>query len=276
MHTLMIVEDEPMEREVLRKIISEEYKDKIRILEDAKNGIEAVVKAERNKPDIILMDIGLPGKNGIEAQQEILTFLPEMQTIVLTAYSDFTYAQKALRLEVKDYLLKPVKTSNLKLSINKVLADLEAKSASEYPFVMKETETDVMKKSIAFINANYKEKIDLQDISRHIHLNAQYFSRIFKKEMGISCIDYLNQIRISNSCKLLCNTTYPIYRIAIESGFTDASYFSRVFTKQLKETPMEYRRKNIVTHKSKVSYADKKVQTAVDDYPVTYGMYINA
>lgn len=266
MYTLMIVEDEPMEREVLRKIISNEFKDKIKMLDDAKNGIEAIMKAEQTKPDIILMDIGLPGKNGIEVQKEIISFLPKVQTIILTAYSDFTYAQDALKLEVKDYLLKPAKTLNIKLSINKIINNLDKMLLGEYPFALKASKTDIMQKSIEYMNINYKEKIDLESISNHIHLNAQYFSRIFKKEMGISCVDYLNQLRINNSCKMLCTTSYPVYRIAIESGFTDASYFSRVFTKFFNESPIEYRRRNSYSSYNKNSSGSNRVLPVLEEH----------
>ncbi len=268
MYTLMIVEDESMEREALHKIISNEFKNEIRILDDAKNGIEAITKAKQNKPDIILMDIGLPGKNGIEVQQEIISSLPNVQTIILTAYSDFTYAQSAVKLKVKDYLLKPVKTSTLKLAINKIILDLNNVPLNEYmlPLKEKECESDIIQKSISYINNNFKEKIDLESISNHIHLNAQYFSRIFKKEMGISCIDYLNQLRINNSCKMLFTTSYPVYRIAIESGFTDASYFSRVFTRLLKETPVEYRRRNSYSSDNRNSSSYKKILPIIEEH----------
>jgi two-component system, response regulator YesN len=266
MYTLMIVEDEPMEREALRRIVAKEFKDQIKLVEDAKNGIEAVIKAQQNKPDIILMDIGLPGKNGIEVQQEIISFLPNVQTIILSAYSDFDYAQKAVKLKVKDYLLKPLKTVNLKSSINKIILDLVDISKNEYQFDLKESESDIIKKSISYMNDNFKDKIDLKSISNYIHLNAQYFSRVFKKEVGISCIDYLNQLRINHSCKMLCSTAYPVYRIAIESGFTDASYFSRVFTRHLEDTPIEYRRKNSYSTNNKSSYSDKKTLTIREEY----------
>jgi two-component system, response regulator YesN len=276
MYTLMIVEDEPMEREALHKIISREFKNQIKLLEDAKNGKEAIMKAQQNKPDIILMDIGLPGRSGIEVQEEILTFLPNVQTIIQTAYSEFIYAQMALKLNVKDYLLKPVKTADLKVSINKIIVNLDEISSKEYPITLKESETDIMKKSISYMNTNFKDNIDLQSISNHIHLNAQYFSRIFKKEMGIGCIDYLNQLKINYSCKMLCTTDYPVYRIAIESGFTDASYFSRVFTRHLQDTPLEYRRKNSHLPHNRNSFSDRRMLLAVEEYgePLEYCMHI--
>ena len=243
MYSLMIVEDEPMERQALRKIISKEFKDEIKILDDAKNGAEAIIKAQYNKPDIILMDIGLPEVNGIEAQSEIISFLPTVQTIIITAYSDFSYAQKALKFKAKDYLLKPAKTINLKTAINRIIKDLNNASPIEHSFTLKEAESDTIKKALSYMNVNFRDKIDLQSISNHIHLNAQYFSRVFKKETGISYIDYLNSLRVNYACKMLSSTSYPVYRVAVEAGFTDPSYFSRVFTKYIQHTPTEYRRK---------------------------------
>lgn len=242
MYTLMIVEDEPMEREALRRIISNEFKEKIKILDDAKNGAEAIRKAQQSKPDIILMDIGLPEITGIDAQQEIISFLPKTQTIILSAHSNFSYAQDAMKVKAKDYLLKPVKTPNLKSSINNIIADLDNVSLSESSIAVNDTESDIIKKAISYMNTNFRDKIDLDSISNYIHLNSQYFSRVFKKEIGISYIDYLNSLRVNYACKMLSTTSYPVYRVAVESGFTDPSYFSRVFTKYTQCTPNKYRR----------------------------------
>ncbi|MPQ43631.1 helix-turn-helix domain-containing protein, partial [Clostridium tarantellae] len=77
------------------------------------------------------------------------------------------------------------------------------------------------------------------------HINSQYLSRLFKKEIGISYSDYLNTLRVNNACSLLVNTSYTNYRIAIDSGFTDSAYFSKVFTKHIKVTPSKYRKMHI-------------------------------
>ncbi len=249
MYKLMIVEDEPMERLVLRKIITKAFGDRITLLEDAKNGVEAVSKARELRPDIILMDLGLPGKPGISVQEEILTFLPDVQTVIQTAYSDFVYVQKAISLGVKDYLLKPVKSEMLQHVLTGILKVLDKKALNHQPaydFFEIDLETDVIKKSILYMNAHFRDKVDLQSLSNHVHMNPKYISRIFKQETGTNCIEYLNQLRINYACNMLSTTSYPIYRVAMDSGFTDASYFNKVFTKHVKDTPMSYRKKHAV------------------------------
>lgn len=247
MYKLMIVEDEPMERLVLRKIITRDFGDQIILLEDAKNGVEAIAKAREHKPDIIIMDIGLPGMPGISVQEEILTFLPDVQTIIQTAYSDFVYVQKAISLGVKDYLLKPVKAEMLKFVLTRIITALQKKAPIQQESCDIrdfDLEKDVIKKAIIYMNDHFRHKVDLNALAKHVHMNAKYISRIFKKETGINCVDYLNQLRINYSCRMLSTTSYPIYRVAMDSGFTDASYFNKVFTKVMKETPLSYRKKH--------------------------------
>lgn len=267
----MIVEDEPMERMVLRKIIAKDFGDQIILLEDAKNGIEAVSKAREFKPDIIIMDIGLPGKPGITVQEEILTFLPDVQTIIQTAYSDFIYVQKAISLGVKDYLLKPVKAEMLTFVLGRIISTLK-KTIISQPLSCNllefDIEKDVIKKSIVYMNDHFRDKVDLEALSNHVHMNAKYISRIFKKETGTGCVDYLNQLRINYSCKMLSTTSYPIYRVAMDSGFTDASYFNKVFTKLMKDTPLSYRKKNAISPRpSRVA----RIQSEFSIYQTIHG-----
>jgi YesN/AraC family two-component response regulator len=261
MYKVMIVEDEPMERLVLRKIITKGFADRIILLDDAKNGIEAVSMARELKPDIIIMDIGLPGKPGIAVQEEILSFLPNVQTVIQTAYSDFVYVQKALSLGAKDYLLKPVKADMLECALNRILTSLQKNVAAQQPYDVRDLdlEKDVIKKAIVYMNNHFTDKVDLNAIAKHVHMNAKYISRIFKKETGINCVDYLNQLRINYACKMLSTTAYPIYRVAMDSGFSDASYFNKVFTKVMKETPLGYRKKHTHSSMSSSSFGSYKM-----------------
>lgn len=101
--------------------------------------------------------------------------------------------------------------------------------------------SDVMRKAIRFISQNYAAPLTLQDVASHVHLNAAYFSTIFKQSMGSSFKEYLNMVRIEESKRLLANTDYSIINIAIATGFEDQSYFSKVFKKYTGLTPKQYR-----------------------------------
>ena len=68
---------------------------------------EAVAGAKEYHPHLVLMDIKMPGKNGLDAAKEILEFAPDTKIIMLTAYDEFSHAQTALQLGAVNYLLKP-------------------------------------------------------------------------------------------------------------------------------------------------------------------------
>ena len=107
MYTLLIADDEGLEREALRYIIQRGNERIDRIIEAA-NGREAVESARSQEPDIAILDIKMPGTNGVEAARKIKEFLPSCRIIFLTAFDTFDYAREALRLGAEDFLVKPV------------------------------------------------------------------------------------------------------------------------------------------------------------------------
>ncbi|WP_432402451.1 response regulator [Wukongibacter sp. M2B1] len=110
MYRVLLADDEALEREGLRILLSKNFDGQFDIYE-ASNGREAIEKAYEIKPDIIIMDIKMPGINGIEATAEIRKRLGNVKIIVLSAYDSFSYAKEAVNLNVFEYLLKPIKRS---------------------------------------------------------------------------------------------------------------------------------------------------------------------
>jgi len=100
---------------------------------------------------------------------------------------------------------------------------------------------DVIRKAFSYIADNYHKNITLQDVADHVHLNAAYFSSVFKRSSGFSFKEYLNMVRIEESKRLLSNTDYSIIDIAVATGFEDQSYFARVFKRYTGLTPRQYR-----------------------------------
>ena len=100
MSIVLIVEDEIIEQEFLKSIALEELQREDTVL-TCESGIEAIRLARQYKPDIIIMDIMIPEMDGLTAIEEIRKFLPNACVAVLSAYSDFSYAQKSISLNVK-------------------------------------------------------------------------------------------------------------------------------------------------------------------------------
>lgn len=121
---LLIVDDEPMEREGMQLILEKHFPDLV--IQQAKNGRVAVDMAATFMPDLVLMDIKMPGMNGLEAIEAITAEQPHIKFIMVTAYDTFSYMKAAIKLGAKDYILKPSKAAEIVTTIGKVLGEIEA------------------------------------------------------------------------------------------------------------------------------------------------------
>jgi len=98
-------------------------------------------------------------------------------------------------------------------------------------------------KALQYIKGHYKENISLQAVADHVNLSFSYLSYLFKKELQITFIDYLNRYRIERAKELMAGTQMKSYDIAVEVGFSpEYTYFSKVFKKVTGLNPNEYRR----------------------------------
>jgi two-component system response regulator YesN len=119
---LLIVDDEQIERDGLEAIIRRGFPELIII--QARNGAQAIQLVHQELPDLILMDIKMPGMNGLEAVEQIRSGYATIKFIMVTAYDMFEFARKALKLGVLDYLLKPSKASEIIETVGRVLKQI--------------------------------------------------------------------------------------------------------------------------------------------------------
>jgi response regulator NasT len=119
---VLIADDESIIRMGLRAILTNLGHTVI----SASDGVEAVTLAHREQPDIALLDIRMPFRNGLEAAQEIINIRP-IPIIILTAYSDNNYLDQAADLPVQSYLVKPVKRDDLVAAMRMAMATFSEK-----------------------------------------------------------------------------------------------------------------------------------------------------
>ncbi|TVR55661.1 MAG: helix-turn-helix domain-containing protein [Spirochaetaceae bacterium] len=113
---------------------------------------------------------------------------------------------------------------------------------SDCMFLLKEVKhVDAMRKSTEYIKHRMSEKVTLDAVARHVNLSSPYFSRIFKDEMKMSFVTYLNTARVERSKELLRATDLRLAEIAALAGFEDQSYFTKVFKRTTGTSPGRYR-----------------------------------
>jgi len=124
MYKLMVVDDEQLAIESVKYIVENEINN-IEVTQTARTGREAIEKARLSNPDIVLMDIRMPGINGLEAIQEIQKTNKKIVFIIVSAYEYFEFAKQAVELGVKEYLTKPVNKMRLIETLEIVTAQLD-------------------------------------------------------------------------------------------------------------------------------------------------------
>ncbi len=110
-------------------------------------------------------------------------------------------------------------------------------------YLTKPIKSDTLRPVKQYIDDNFFKNISIQDLSARFSINPSYISILFKKETGKTFTEYLTELRINYSCKLLAGSDMPISSIAEKSGHNDYFYFCKVFKKHNNCTPTQYRKK---------------------------------
>jgi AraC-like DNA-binding protein/mannose-6-phosphate isomerase-like protein (cupin superfamily) len=112
-----------------------------------------------------------------------------------------------------------------------------------YSNSMKETETDRMNRVHAYVMKNFRDRISLDDVAAIANMSSTSFSRYFKIHANKTFSDFLTEIRIGYSCKLLTSQKMTVSQVCYDSGFNTLSNFNRQFKTVTHYSPLEYRRK---------------------------------
>ncbi|MCQ2082481.1 MAG: response regulator [Lachnospiraceae bacterium] len=162
MYKVMLADDEGIVIDSMKFIIDKEFGSECQV-EFAKTGRSVIELAERFYPDIAIMDIQMPGINGIEAIREIKKFSPNTVFIVMSAYDKFDYAQEAIKLGVMEYINKPMERTKVVATIKKAMEfiDADRKKRSEDLLVKEKLEiVEPIIESGLIYNILLKEKFD--------------------------------------------------------------------------------------------------------------------
>lgn len=218
----------------------------------AASGQEALDLIYRYHPQVMLLDIQMPDKDGLEVLGEATSAGICPKTIILSGHDAFRYAQSALRYGVVDYLLKPCRSTEILQKLERIVS-LEA-MADEHPSAYPGEETAeedrnrIVEDALRYMREHYPEAITQPMVAQELGVSPSYLSSLFSRYTPNGFAECLNRIRVERACDYFVDGRMKAYEVAFHVGFQDEKYFSSVFKKIMGMTPSQYRRQVLKDH----------------------------
>ena len=235
---VLLVDDEIIIREGFKRLFDWEGHD-CEVVGEAADGMEALAQIDALCPDIAIMDINIPIMNGLKVIQLSRIKHPDTAFVIVSGYDDFAYCREALRLQITDYILKPVNYEEFGTCIDNLKISLFERRMSEKPA---EEEGRAINSITRYLQEHLSEELSLSVLAEEFHLNPQYISQLFKNEIGVNFLAYLTGIRMEKAKKLLLSSSLSVAEVAERSGYADYRVFTKAFKKSEGVTPSQYRR----------------------------------
>ena len=255
---LLMVNDAVLElHTMVREIPWKKYGiDEVYAAESAKEAREIL---QSHTVEILLCDIEMPGEDGISLIRWIREQAYDIECILLTCHSDFTYAKEAISLGCREYIVLPAPYEEIGANVQKVVRQRQdirrEKELTEYGRnwveqqkkeleKQKPQETSVketVEKCAAYIQSHLNdEELNVNSIGEHFYLNPIYLSRIFKKEKGVAINQWITRQRMGLAARLLTESGMTATAVAEHCGYANYPYFSTVFKSHYGCTPSQF------------------------------------
>ena len=253
-YKVLVAEDELIERMVLCKTLRKHLGELCDIFE-SKNGREALEVFDREQPQIAILDIEMPGINGLEVARKIRESGKDCAILFLTGFDKFSYAKQAISVRALEYLLKPYNEQELIYAVEEAMqyasrfakqASRNEQTAEENPQAREEGSESLRLSLIredirTYIGKNYQNDISMQSAAQFMGYSEAYFCKLFKQCFRVNFSAYLNEYRIDKAKVMMADPRISIKDIGIACGYSDSNYFARVFKRITGQTPSDYR-----------------------------------
>ncbi len=235
---IVVVEDEITARRGLIRLL-EDFDERLRVVGQAADGRQGLALLHALSPDVCFVDIKMPVMDGLAMLQQARDQGLQLPFVVVSAFAEFEYARQAMKLDVREYLVKPVTLEDMETVIRRLMsAQSEGNSVQNVRHPMVE-------RALKMIQERNNEPINLAAVSKELKITPEYLSYLFHRDMGMNFSTYLRNHRIDRACTLLRDGNARIYEVARATGFTDSKYFCRVFREVTGKSPSTYIKEEI-------------------------------
>lgn len=248
----MIVDDEPQILEGMKRILDWERYGFARI-ETCETTDEAMSRIVDLLPDIAIFDVCIGKDLGYETIRKLNEFHVPTKFIIMSGYSEFKYAQEAIRCGVRDYLLKPVERAKLQHTIEKIIVEdlhgsigtMTSESLNRDPVLnlAYDNLSKLVNRILLMVKTEYAQNITLKSVAERFQMNSTYLGQLFLKETRMKFSEYLMAYRMQLAKERIQMTDEKISYIAFSVGYNNLNYFYTHFQGYFGKSPTELRGK---------------------------------
>lgn len=220
---------------------------------------EALNTLEQFHPKLLLTDIRMPDMDGLTLIETARRKGLCENCMILTAYEEFDYARRALENAVIGYLVKPIDWNVLDEHLYKLVSTEEKAIQAEdimhqythvYPHVSNiDSLSPSMRKICRYIQKHYADDLSLTRLSFQTGFAESYICTLFKKQIGITFLDYVNELRMQQAIyQLIAQPRVPIKNVSMMVGYGSERQLYRLFKQYLDMTPQQFRALHLGTN----------------------------
>lgn len=210
---------------------------------EGKQAIETIL------PHIIITDIRMPGLNGLDLIDMVRCVVPKARVIFVSAYDNFEYAQRALRMGAQDYLLKPFSKETISTAVAGAVCYLDEHAKNG---VQEETGSPLLKPIVAYINERIDQHVTAEEVARTFYMSTSRLDKLIQKHTGGGFQRLHISLRMKHAKELMKDVRNNIEDVAQKTGYKNYASFYRAFTREYFMSPTEYRdmmqRKQMTKH----------------------------
>lgn len=223
------------------------------VVGSADDGEKAFADILEMEPDIVITDIRMVRVSGLELIGRCRAEGVQSQFIIISGYNEFEYAKAALKMEVLDYILKPIDDEELHRAVEKavqrigesraLMAERREQEREMKSLLLEYDEKNMnayLRKALEYVGEHYSRELSIRDVAAYLAISESYLAKLFKVELKITFLEYVTRVRMRRAMELMRDKNMPIYEVAERVGYRDYRHFSATFKKLAGVGPKEF------------------------------------
>ena len=232
---ILVVDDETISCDGIRKRLEKMGIPEISEVFTAYNPFDALKILQHEKIDILISDIQMDGMTGLQLIENAQMTQPTICCVILSAYADFEYAQQAIRLGVVDFLVKPCSEEKTHQTVMRAIEKAKGNhSETENREWVKQNRP--IQWACQYVREMPLEKIDMAIVANELNMSYHYFSKLFKREMGVLFSSFVMDVKMKQALDYL-RAGMKVQDVAQKVGYQNLANFTRAFKRYYQETP---------------------------------------